>query len=47
MKWLDALGVSESYQVPDAMMKALGIEHAETMPEHFEQDRAAMAEDTK
>ena len=23
MKWLDALGVSESYQVPDAMMKAL------------------------
>lgn len=24
MKWLDALGVSESYQVPDAMMKALG-----------------------
>ena len=27
--------------------KALGIEHAETMPEHFEQDRAAMAEDTK
>ena len=27
--------------------KALGIEHAETMPEHFTQDRAAMAEDTK
>ena len=27
--------------------KALGIEHAETMPEHFEQDRQAMAEDTK
>lgn len=23
MKWLDALGVSESYQVPEAMMKAL------------------------
>ena len=23
MKWLDALGASESYQVPDAMMKAL------------------------
>ena len=23
MTWLDALGVSESYQVPDAMMKAL------------------------
>ena len=23
MKWLVALGVSESYQVPDAMMKAL------------------------
>ena len=23
------------------------IESAETMPEHFEQDRAAMAEDTK
>ena len=27
--------------------KALGIEHAESMPEHFEQDRQAMAEDTK
>ena len=27
--------------------KALGIEHAESIPEHFEQDRAAMAEDTK
>jgi len=27
--------------------KALGIEHAETMPPHFEQDREAMAEDTK
>ena len=27
--------------------KALGIEHAETMPEHFEQDRQAMADDTK
>ena len=27
--------------------KALGIEHAENMPEHFEQDRQAMAEDTK
>ena len=27
--------------------KRLGIEHAETMPEHFEQDRSAMAEDTK
>ena len=27
--------------------KALGIEHAESMPERFEQDRAAMAEDTK
>ena len=27
--------------------KALGIEHAETMPEHFEQDREALAEDTK
>ena len=27
--------------------KALGIEHAESMPEHFPQDRAAMAEDTK
>ena len=27
--------------------KALGIEHAETMPEHFGQDRAAMAEYTK
>ena len=27
--------------------KALGIEHAETIPEHFEQDRVAMAEDTK
>ena len=27
--------------------KALGIEHAESIPEHFEQDRVAMAEDTK
>ena len=27
--------------------KALGIEHAESMPEHFTQERAAMAEDTK
>ena len=27
--------------------KALGIEHAAAMPPHFEQDRAAMAEDTK
>ena len=27
--------------------KALGIEYAESMPERFEQDRAAMAEDTK
>ena len=27
--------------------KRLGIEHAESMPEHFEQDREAMAEDTK
>ena len=27
--------------------KALGIEHAESMPEHFEQDREALAEDTK
>ena len=27
--------------------KRLGIEHAETMPEHFTQDRQAMAEDTK
>ena len=27
--------------------KALGIEHAESMPEHFGQDMAAMAEDTK
>ena len=27
--------------------KALGIEHAESMPEHFEQDRQALAEDTK
>ena len=27
--------------------KALGIEHAETMPEHFGQDMSAMAEDTK
>ena len=27
--------------------KALGIEHAESMPEHFEQDMSAMAEDTK
>ena len=27
--------------------KRLGIEHAESIPEHFEQDRAAMAEDTK
>ena len=27
--------------------KRLGIEHAESMPERFEQDRAAMAEDTK
>ena len=27
--------------------RALAIEHAETMPEHFEQDRQAMAEDTK
>ena len=26
---------------------ALGIEHAESMPEHFEQDRQALAEDTK
>ena len=27
--------------------KALGIEHAETMPEHFTQDREALAEDTR
>ena len=27
--------------------KALGIEHAESMPEHFGQDMSAMAEDTK
>ena len=27
--------------------KRLGIEHAESMPEHFEQDREALAEDTK
>lgn len=27
--------------------KRLGIEHAESIPEHFEQDRVAMAEDTK
>ena len=27
--------------------KRLGIEHAAAMPEHFEQDRQAMAEDTK
>ena len=27
--------------------KRLGIEHAESIPEHFEQDRQAMAEDTK
>lgn len=27
--------------------KALGIEHAESMPEHFTQDREALAEDTK
>ena len=27
--------------------KARGIEHAESIPEHFEQDRQAMAEDTK
>ena len=27
--------------------KALGIEHAESIPEHFGQDMAAMAEDTK
>ena len=27
--------------------KALGIEHAETMPEHCGQDMSAMAEDTK
>lgn len=27
--------------------KALGIEHAAAMPPHFEQDRQAMAEDTK
>ena len=27
--------------------KALGIEHAESIPEHFEQDREALAEDTK
>ena len=27
--------------------KALGSEHAESIPEHFEQDRQAMAEDTK
>ena len=27
--------------------KALGIEHAESMPEHFEQDKEALAEDTK
>lgn len=27
--------------------KALGIEHAENMPEHFGQDMSAMAEDTK
>ena len=27
--------------------KRLGIGHAESMPEHFEQDRQAMAEDTK
>ena len=27
--------------------KALGIEHAESIPEHFGQDMSAMAEDTK
>ena len=27
--------------------KRLGIEHAAAMPPHFEQDRQAMAEDTK
>ena len=27
--------------------KALGIEHAESIPEHFTQDREALAEDTK
>ena len=27
--------------------KALGIEHAEAIPEHFGQDMSAMAEDTK
>ena len=27
--------------------KALGIEHAAAMPPHFEQDREALAEDTK
>ena len=27
--------------------KRLGIEHAESMPEHFTQDREALAEDTK
>ena len=27
--------------------KALGIEHAAAMPEHFGQDMSAMAEDTK
>ena len=27
--------------------KRLGIEHAETMPEHFGQDMSAKAEDTK
>ena len=26
--------------------KRLGIEHAETMPEHFTEDREALAEDT-
>ena len=25
MKWLDALGVSESYQVPDAMMAGAAV----------------------